>query len=231
MRTGAIKTVIGTDPAANTETSQTVPAGEWWELKSVCLSLLQGATQTPQPILVIDGGINAESKGTFTVTIASPGVFSKTAHGLNEGDLVSFTTTGALPTGLSASTAYYVVTAGLTVDAFEVSATRGGTAINTSGTQSGTHTLYQIPVFFEGFGATAAQSASTTVHYTWAPGLPNSGLVGSTTNVHATAGLPAGLVLAPGSRITTSTVGIGANSNYGAPIYRVVRYDTMPAYS
>lgn len=35
---------------------------------------------------------------TFTVTIASPAVFTSNAHGLNVGDILRFTTTGALPT-------------------------------------------------------------------------------------------------------------------------------------
>lgn len=80
--------------------------------------------------------------GTFTVTIASPGVFSKVAHGLVVGDRIHFKTTGALPTGLATNTDYYVISAGLTADAFEVALTPGGAAINTSGSQSGTHTLY-----------------------------------------------------------------------------------------
>ena len=88
---------------------------------------------------------------TFTVTIASPGVFSLTAHGFTEGSVVYFSTTGALPTGLTAGTAYYVIKAGLTADAFEVSTTIDGTAVNTSGTQSGTHKVttqrYVLPPY------------------------------------------------------------------------------------
>lgn len=83
--------------------------------------------------------------GTFTVTIASPAVFTLNSHGLEVGDPVYLTTTGALPTGLSANTIYYVISAGLTSNAFELSATRGGAAINTSGSQSGTHTLRYCP--------------------------------------------------------------------------------------
>lgn len=78
---------------------------------------------------------------TFTVTIASPGVFTLTAHGLALNNVVYFSTTGALPTGLTAGTAYYVISAGLTADAFQVSATEGGSAVNTSGSQSGTHSI------------------------------------------------------------------------------------------
>lgn len=80
--------------------------------------------------------------GTFTVTQASPAVFTKTTHGLVAGDKLSLTTTGALYTGLAVNTDYYVITAGLTADEFQVSASRAGAAVNTSGSQSGVHTLY-----------------------------------------------------------------------------------------
>lgn len=76
---------------------------------------------------------------TFTVTIASPGVFTSTAHGLLNGDAVVLSTTGALPTGLAAATTYYVVNKN--TNTFELSATQSGTSINTSGSQSGTHTF------------------------------------------------------------------------------------------
>src|SRR3954447_13653633 len=90
-------------------------------------------------------GILAPSLGTFTITIASPGVFTLNSHGLVAGDAVYLTTTGALPTGLSANTIYYVISAGLSANAFELSTSRGGSAINTSGSQSGTHTLRPQP--------------------------------------------------------------------------------------
>lgn len=85
------------------------------------------------------------SLGTFTVTIASPGVFTLTSHGFAENDTLYFTTTGALPTGLSANTLYYVIAAGLTANDFRVSASLGGAAINTTGSQSGVHTVFACP--------------------------------------------------------------------------------------
>ena len=88
---------------------------------------------------------------TFTVTIASPAVFTLTAHRFVPGTPLYFTTTGALPTGLAAGTTYYVISAGLTADAFRVSTTIDGTVVNTSGTQSGTHTVttqvYTLPPY------------------------------------------------------------------------------------
>ena len=80
-----------------------------------------------------------------TISIASPGVVTDTAHGLSAGDPVIFSTTGALPTGLTAGTTYYVVGSGLTSNSYSVSATPGGSAINTSGTQSGVHTRTTAP--------------------------------------------------------------------------------------
>lgn len=89
---------------------------------------------------------NPGRAATVTMTIASPCVVTMTNHGLQAGSSVVFTTTGALPTGLTAGTRYYVISAGLTADAFEVSATDGGAAINTSGSQSGVHTATSNPV-------------------------------------------------------------------------------------
>ena len=89
-------------------------------------------------------GTNSPTIGTVTITIASPAVLTKTAHGLAAGDRVQFSTTGALPTGINPSAIYYVIAAGLTADAFEISTTSGGAAVNTSGSQSGTHTCYKV---------------------------------------------------------------------------------------
>jgi hypothetical protein len=95
---------------------------------------------------------------TVTISNASPGVVGWTAHGLALNAPVFFSTTGGLPTGLTAAvpatgtsfsantylsnpTLYYVKTI---VDAnnFTVSATIGGAAINTSSAGSGTHTAF-----------------------------------------------------------------------------------------
>lgn len=131
------KLFAGTDPAANTEILETVPEAKQWELKVVSVSLVQGLTQTPQPILVIDDG--SES-------------------------------------------------------------------------------------IYEGFGSSNVQAVSTTTRYNWGVGLPLSAQTGATTNVHATAPLPEGLVLNAGWRIRTNTLGKGANSDYGVPMLLVVEY-------
>jgi hypothetical protein len=76
---------------------------------------------------------------TVTITIAAPGVVTWTGHGLSVNDTIRFTTTGALPTGLAINTTYYVKEV-LSPNTFTVSASAGGAAITTSGTQSGTQT-------------------------------------------------------------------------------------------
>lgn len=78
---------------------------------------------------------------TVTMTSANPGVVTWTAHGFSANQPLFFTTTGALPTNLPASTMVYVVGASITTNTFQVSLTPGGAAIDMSGgTQSGTHT-------------------------------------------------------------------------------------------
>jgi hypothetical protein len=85
-------------------------------------------------------GIGLTKSAAATISNASPGVITSTAHALTANAPVVFATTGGLPTGLTAGITYYVKTV-LTADTFTVSATPGGTAINTSSAGSGTHTL------------------------------------------------------------------------------------------
>lgn len=92
---------------------------------------------------------NESRTATITVTIASPAVFTWTGHGFSANDKILFRTTGALPTGLTAETVYYVIAAGLTADEFEISATEGGAAINSSGSQSGVHTGVSVLDIFD----------------------------------------------------------------------------------
>jgi hypothetical protein len=139
----------------------------------------QGATLTPgTPSAYVVGGTTvtvtqstqapvtfAQPKSnTVTISIASPAQINWNSHGLQDGDVVTFTTTGALPTGLSVGTKYYVLA--VATNHFHVALTPGGTAINTSGTQSGTHTAATATqVRWTGHGLASGQELlfSTTV--------------------------------------------------------------------
>jgi hypothetical protein len=84
-------------------------------------------------------GVNINTLGgTVTFTIANPCVATFSVL-LAEGTAVQFSTTGALPTGLSTGTTYYLRNVdGVTAN---LSATPAGSLIVTSGTQSGTHSV------------------------------------------------------------------------------------------
>lgn len=89
------------------------------------------------------------NSSVVTITIASPGVITWAAHAKAAGTAIKFQTTGALPTGLTAGTTYYVSSATLTNNTFVLADTRahaiaGTNSINTSGTQSGVHTAYDV---------------------------------------------------------------------------------------
>ena len=80
--------------------------------------------------------------GTATITIASPAVVTSTVL-YTEGAAISFSTTGALPTGITAGTTYYVYSAdGLSFQLL----TAAGAVVNTSGSQSGTHTITPVDI-------------------------------------------------------------------------------------
>lgn len=103
---------------------------------------LYGGGETTDTLtgVVLAAGTNV---GTATISHATPAVVTHVAHGLVVGDALYFTTTGALPAGLTVNTPYFVIAAGFGVDAFELSALPAGAAINTTDNGSGTHTLFK----------------------------------------------------------------------------------------
>lgn len=89
----------------------------------------------------------APSVGSPTISNATPAVVTLTAHGFITGDQLYFTTTGALPTGLSVNTIYYAIKTG--ANTFNVATSLANaiaaTAIATSSAGSGTHTVVACP--------------------------------------------------------------------------------------
>ena len=87
---------------------------------------------------------------TFTITIAAPGVVTYSGTTLTDGMALILSTTGALPTGLTSGTVYYV--GGVSGTTFKLATTYAnalaGTYITTTGTQTGTHYVMSngIPV-------------------------------------------------------------------------------------
>lgn len=79
---------------------------------------------------------------TVTMTIAAPGVVTS-GQDIPTGTPVVFTTTGALPTGITAGTTYWWNRVSSTTGNVSTSLAnvQAGTYITTSGSQSGTHTM------------------------------------------------------------------------------------------
>jgi len=90
---------------------------------------------------------------TFTVTIATPAVLS-TSITLSNGMAIYLTTDGALPTGLNVGQIYYVINSSGTSG--NLSATYGGAAINTTGSQSGTHKIASRAIPLASMGGASA---------------------------------------------------------------------------
>lgn len=81
---------------------------------------------------------------TFTITIASPAVVTRTSHNLKNGDRLRLSTSGALPTGLNTTTDYFVEVINANTFYLKTFANIvNNTRVNTSGTQSGTHQYLQ----------------------------------------------------------------------------------------
>jgi len=174
----------------------------------------------------------ATSLGTATISIATPAVVTDTGHGLADGQLIYFTTTGALPTGVVANTRYYVRNA--TVNTFNISATPTGAAINTSGTQSGTHTLFSADFADLGFSSGSVNETLTiaqTASHTHAPGALTRFHGGntSTSRTRFAAGTSGGFAFQSGTQsdlaesATTAATGGGVAHNNLQP-YIVLNY-------
>lgn len=76
-------------------------------------------------------GILGGSSVPKVFTADTSDLFTSPSHGFTAGNTVVFLdTAGTLPTGITEGTVYYVISSGLTTDAFKVSATSGGSAVD-----------------------------------------------------------------------------------------------------
>jgi len=99
---------------------------------------------------LLQSGGNVVS-ATVTTAVASPGVVGWSAHGMTGIAPVQFSNAGgALPTGLAAGTTYWTIPGSITTNTFEVATSIAnaiaGTAVNFTGSSTGTQTCYQWAV-------------------------------------------------------------------------------------
>ena len=112
-----------------------------------------GSAYTSAPTVAI--AIPRRTIPTTGITIATDTI-AYTAHGLSAGDAVKyFHGGGTAATGLTNNTTYYVIASGLTANAFKVSATDGGAAVDISGTGNNAQ-------YFELATAVATNQATAT---------------------------------------------------------------------
>jgi hypothetical protein len=145
-----VATFLGTPSSANLRAALTDETGTG--------AAVFGTSPTITTPLIVG---RTPTNSTVTISNASPGVVTWNSHGLTAGTPVYFTTTGALPTGLTAATivggatgtrtlltspTLYYVCAGSTLltNSFTVATSlanaAAGTGVNTSSAGSGTHT-------------------------------------------------------------------------------------------
>lgn len=87
-----------------------------------------------------DETVPLEAAGNFTVSVATDAqTINSSNHGLHNGQIVTPTSTGSLPSGLSSGTDYYVSSA--MADSFKLSATLHGSEITMSSDGTGTHSF------------------------------------------------------------------------------------------
>jgi hypothetical protein len=82
------------------------------------------------------------SRVTFDSTSFSNSIITSASHGLLAGARVKLTSTGALPSGLSTTTTYYI--ASVATNSFRLATSKSGSGLVsfTNGTGSGTHTVW-----------------------------------------------------------------------------------------
>ena len=106
-----------------------------WNQQNFGQDLLYGPRLGPLYLWSANIGYNASG---VSITNANPGVVTSTVN-VADKTAITFQTTGALPTGLVVGTVYY--TRYVSSTTFNLSATPTGALIDTTGTQSGTHSI------------------------------------------------------------------------------------------
>lgn len=102
------------------------------------------------PTFVVNGNdpfLTYKEVNVDTNSPASPCVFTRLNHGLDNNDIIQLTTNGTLPAPFAVTTDYFVVNK--TIDTFQLSLTSGGPAINSTTAGSGSHRFAASPTATE----------------------------------------------------------------------------------
>jgi hypothetical protein len=161
------------------------------------------------------------TKQTFTAASGTGSALQLTSSGTNNlvaGQEIAFSSSGTLPTGLSASTVYYVAASPApTATVFYVSATNGGTNIAFSSAGTGTHSMEQVG---EGSSPTFGTSSTHRCRQTGAmPTFSTAGL------------LVAGTVYYVGTVVDANTITLSTTTGNANPLGTATVATGSPVYS
>ena len=87
---------------------------------------------------------------------ATTDVITSSGHKLANGDIIKFSTSNALPAGLSTTQSYYVINTNVSAGTFKVSTESGGSAVDITGTGTGVHKFTSFPdvqTYLNNFGS------------------------------------------------------------------------------
>jgi Flp pilus assembly protein TadG len=152
-------TVTSANPAVFTRSSHGLTAGTAIRLSTtgdmydplnnngVYYVISSGLSSSNFRVSTTSGGSAVSTSGggtqSGTHTYRREALFTRSSHGLSVGNPVAFTTTGTLPSGITANTIYFVRTVPSS-STFTVAATSGGAPIFITTAGSGTHTLHRL---------------------------------------------------------------------------------------
>lgn len=163
------------------------------------------------------------SAHTVFISIANPAQITWVSHGLNSVSPVVFTTTGALPAGITAGTVYWTVVLNVNnfVIATSIANAISGTFVVTSGTQSGVHTATS------GMPLTSNTSLSITALSLGVGDWDISGSVAFTANALTTATIYTGSIGTTDNSVGTSP-NSGAFAQFGISVGAAGQEPTFP---
>ncbi len=195
----------------------------------------------------VTGEIVQVDNPTFTFT-ANGYLFTATNHGFGNGTMLQVSSSGTLPTGLTANTKYYMVQ--ITLNTFKLSTQRNGTPIGTTSAGTGTHTCtVSTHILYESLvdgnvGNTPHLNTSTTASQYWLAISPTNrwrcmdlqsssqtSSIDSATYIWQCTGVIDSIYVgnceADTATVTARTTGGGAIV-YGPTVYNLRKYVTTP---
>jgi len=161
------------------------------------------------------GGTRIEKAVTID---PSTDTFTAATHTLAVNDQVTFkVSNGTLPSPLSTSTTYFVIASGLTADAFKVSLTEGGGALDLTGTATGTYQVVRQGALTVDVVSLAANRLSRQIKY---PSAGSLGSPGNPVSISAVSGATFTVTLGTVAGISHTYTG-GGTVTVGATTYPV----------